>query len=300
MRRALWRMTNCRVAFAFLLWLTTAASQALGCTPMADSFEGPRLDTEKWSTIQLLPGRFRFEPIDEVSGPRALSLAIGPEDRGCGDDCQRNEVRESSNYRTMFGDECWYAFRFRIEGDFPTTGSQRWVIGQWKQQNGFSPFLAQRFDNGVFHITVESGQQRVLLAKAEGDPEQVARALIGGDLSAFRFLADKYRFRGKRKLALEIGDDPILPDPKKNWVEMMYRVRGGYDGTGVVEVWADRRFIVRATGPIGAEGAEGPTQYFKFGQYRALMPGRSTIWIEDFRRGPTRQDVERAPSAGSG
>jgi hypothetical protein len=268
---------------------------------MADSFEGPKLDTEKWSTIQLLPGRHRFEPIDEVNGPRALALSIGPEDRGgCGDDCQRNEIRESSDYRTTFGDECWYAFRFRIEGDIPAIGSQRWVIGQWKQQNGYSPFLAQRFDNGVFHITVESGRQRVLLAKADGDPEQVARALIEGDLSTFHFLVDRFRFRGKRQLALDIGDDPILPNPKNKWVEMMYRVRGGFDGTGVVEVWADHRFIVRATGPIGSEGAEGPGQYFKFGQYRALMPGSSTIWIDNFRRGPTRQDVETVPSAGSG
>ncbi len=267
---------------------------------MADSFEGPKFDTEKWSTIQLLPGRSRFEPIDETSGPRAYALTVGPEDRGCGEDCQRNEIRESSKYRTVFGEECWYAFRFRIEGDIPILGSQRWVIGQWKQQNGYSPFLAQRFDNGVFHITVESGEQRVLLAKADGDPQQVARALIGGDLSAFRFLHEKYRFFGKRQLSLDVGDNPILPNPKNNWVEMMYRVRGGFDGSGVVEVWADHRFIVRATGPIGAEGAEGPGQYFKFGQYRTLMTGTSTIWIDDFRRGPRREDVERAPSPGSG
>ena len=268
---------------------------------MSDSLAGPKLDTEKWSTIQLLPERFRFEPIDESSGPRALALAIGPwTDRGCGDDCQRNEIRELSNYRTRFGDECWYAFRFRIEGDISAVGSRRWVIGQWKQQNGYSPFLAQRFDNGVFHITVESGHQRVLLAKAEGDPQQVARALIGGDVSTFRFLSDKYRFGGRRQLALDIGDDPLLPDPKNNWVEMMYRVRGGHDGSGVVEVWANYHFIVRATGPIGAEGAAGPGQYFKFGQYRSFMSGASTIWIDNFRRGPTRQDVEKMPSPGSG
>jgi hypothetical protein len=283
-------------AAALFVWLAAVSHQALACTPMADPFEGPKLDTEKWSTIQLLPGRSRFEPIDETNGPRALALVIGPEDRGCGEDCQRNEIRESSNYRSVFGEECWYAFRFRIEGDIPAVGSHRWVIGQWKQQNGLSPFLAQRLDNGVFHITVESGRQRVLLAKAEGDPQQVARALIGGDLSAFRFLTDRYRFSGERQLALELGDDPILPDPKNNWVDMMYRVRGGFDGTGVIEVWANRRFIVRATGPIGAEGAEGPGQYFKFGQYRKLVPGTSTIWIDNFRRGPKREDVEKAPS----
>src|SRR5262245_16828771 len=112
-------MADCRGIVALLLWLMTAAGQAIACTPMADSFEGPKLDAEKWSTIQLLPGRSRFEPIDEISGPRALALSIGPQDRGCGQDCQRNEIRESSNYRTTFGDECWYAFRFRIEGEIP-------------------------------------------------------------------------------------------------------------------------------------------------------------------------------------
>ena len=85
----------------------------------------------------------------------------------------------------------WYAITFRLAGAggdvIPDCGSARWINAQWKYDtskaasaaredeflNG-SPFLAQRFDNGVLHVTVEDGFCRCLIAKGPGDPDQVA------------------------------------------------------------------------------------------------------------------------------
>jgi hypothetical protein len=62
---------------------------------------------------------------------------------------------------------------------------------------------------------------------------------------------------------------------------------------GIIEIYANGRFIARATGTIGVFGAEDPTQYFRFGHNRAPMPGTATIYIDRFRRGASKMDVEQ-------
>ena len=62
---------------------------------------------------------------------------------------------------------------------------------------------------------------------------------------------------------------------------------------GVVEIWANGRFIARARGKIGVDGAGGPMQYLKLGHNRAPLPGTATIYYDRFRRGAARAEVER-------
>ena len=50
----------------------------------------------------------------------------------------------------------------------------------------------------------------------------------------------------------------------------------------------------------GAEPAETDTTGGADASIWSLIPGSSTIWIDDFRRGPRREDVEKMPSPGSG
>jgi len=71
------------------------------------------------------------------------------------------------------GRDVWFAFSFRVEGDIPQVGSSRTVIGQWKAPGDVSPYVAQRFDNGVFHITVQDNETRRVIASAEGDPDRL-------------------------------------------------------------------------------------------------------------------------------
>ncbi len=37
------------------------------------------------------------------------------------------------------------------------------MLGAWKQEADGSPFLAMRFEGGVFYITLESAQTRIML-----------------------------------------------------------------------------------------------------------------------------------------
>jgi hypothetical protein len=153
------------------------------------------------------------------------------------------------------------------------TGDQRWQIGGWKQESDGSPFVAQRFDHGIFHITLESGDSRVLVASSAGEARSFFAQLRDGIASRFAFVSDASRFDGHDNVTIEYGDDPILPDPRADWVDMVYRIKGGLEDDGIVEIYANGRFIARATGTIGVFGAQDPTQYFRFGVNRAPMPG---------------------------
>jgi hypothetical protein len=277
------------LALAFAL-LTAMTPPALAGPDFADDFSGPEIDTKLWSVMRLPPERAW---IYDDNGKRSLAIRVkGTDfDRECG--CQRVEVREAEPYRLTFGAERWYAFSFRMEGQPPASGSQRWVIAAWKQDAEGSPFLAQRFDQGVFHITLESLDTRVLLATARIPARSFPQLLKDGLGSTIAFISDQDLYRGQSNVRLEYGENPILPDPRQGWVHMLYRVKGGLNGDGVVEVYANGRFIVRATGTIGVS-SQGPVkQYLKLGHNRSPMPGTSTIYFDNVRRGVTRADVEQ-------
>ena len=64
---------------------------------------------------------------------------------------------------------------------------------------------------------------------------------------------------------------------------------GGLDGSGEVEVHANGRHIVTATGTIGVEVPEATgAQYFRLGHNRAAMPGTATLFVDRFRRASSR------------
>ena len=247
---------------------------------LRDDFERAELNTAVWTDFNLR----RFAEDQEIvrDGSASIRLFVDRSDIvvcGVDEPCQRNELRVANEHRLPFGADSWYAFSFRVSGDFPRLDvpgkTARMVLGQWKQTNGESPYLAQRFDNGVFHITVQDGACRKTIAKAPGNTGEMP------ELLASQCMADV-------KVEPPLGTHP-LPDPYENWVDMLYHVRGGLDGTGIIEVWANGQFIARAKGKIGhAEGAE---DYFKFGIYRRCTPGVVEAWFDNFRRGPTRESV---------
>ncbi|MFW6076219.1 MAG: heparin lyase I family protein [Hyphomicrobiales bacterium] len=260
---------------------------------IVEDFETGPLDETVWSLYRM--GE-RHHWIDERvvrDGQGALAIRIRGSDFDPVCNCQITEIREAPEQRLNFGEDAWYAFSFRIDGRSPVTGDQRWQIGGWKQETDGSPFLAQRFDNGIFHITLESGDSRVLLATSAGEAESFFDQLRNDILSRFAFISEASRYDGREKVFIEYGSDPILPDPRMGWVDMVYRIKGGLDGDGIVEVYANDRFIARATGTIGVFDAVDPTQYFRFGHNRAPMPGTSTIHIDRFRRGASKAEVER-------
>lgn len=259
---------------------------------VTDEFESEPINLERWWLGQIRRYRHWIDPDVVRTGRGALAIRVKANDDDCDGECQRNEIRIANSLRLNFGVDAWYGFSFRIDGDVPGTGSSRWVIGQWKEETNHSPFLAQRFDNGVFHVTVEDNGCRVLVAQAEGDTERFLALQRSRSIEAFRFLSDAWRFACDPDVRIEYGPNPILPNPYETWIDMAYRVRGGRNEQGVVEIWANGRFIARVTGSIGHEEISGPTQYFKIGMYRAPLPGTATIYFDNFRRGGRREEVD--------
>lgn len=220
---------------------------------------------------------------------------------------QRNELRfRPDEYRHPVDAPHWYSISFKLAGEggdpLPDCGSARWVIAQWKytddpEGSTGSPFLAQRFDNGVLHVTIEDGDCRCLVAKSDGDPDRLEASAgsargVGFPVSAVSPLAcrstgagpDEGRPCQPRRLKLFCAGGegiPPLPDPKKDWVRMTYRIQGHRVQGTRIDIYANGRFIVRAQGNI-AEGLPMPNRVkFKFGHYRDKIPVSARLMVDD-------------------
>lgn len=97
------------------------------------------------------------------------AMAAGEE----GNCIQRQELRFQSRYAHPADEAFIYRLRFRMpEIIADTTHSVRWVTAQWKEEpispaySDPSPVLAQRFDDGVLHVTVQDGDCRCKIASA--------------------------------------------------------------------------------------------------------------------------------------
>ena len=97
------------------------------------------------------------------------AIAAGEEGR-C---IQRQELRFQSQYTHAADEPFTYKLRFRMPAVIQDTkNSVRWVTAQWKQEpispayKDPSPVLAQRFDDGVLHVTVQDGDCRCRVASA--------------------------------------------------------------------------------------------------------------------------------------
>ncbi|WP_373413920.1 hypothetical protein [Ensifer aridi] len=218
----------------------------------------------------------------------------GNEERLC---IQRQELRLIPQFTHDAAKPHLYSLRFRMPKDVgDKTNSIRWVIAQWKQEPvsdeykkefgdnwGASPFLAQRFDNGVLHVTVQDEHCRCMVASA---PD------VDGSLLQWNSGTPEYcqstrpeDSQGKRctpDLTVEYGQNPVLSSPAGNWIEMIYRVEAGRSGSATIEINEGTRFIARVTGKIGYEPKSGRTSKtkFKIGQYRDYMPFAETLDID--------------------
>ncbi|MDB5551265.1 MAG: hypothetical protein JWL86_1249 [Rhizobium sp.] len=363
------RIVVLAAAAAAILCVAGADAQSL-----KDDFDKGSLDLAKWTTRQITEAQIAFVG-DSRCGPSAIEITAREGDGGdqCGDACQRAELRTVRSSWPAFGEEMWYQFSFRVEGDIPTIGSARSVIGQWKGPYDNSPMLAQRFDNGVFHITVQDNENRRVVASAEGNPDdiqaaqaslsklnaddekdvnavrtlqsielidrnepslspkifsedvagvladrgtfaqssEVAKSLglkdpnLVSDFSSLAYIADPERYFGKAKLEILPEKDAVLPDPRKGWVDMVYRIKPGRTDNergprrrGEIDIWANGKKIVSVRGNIGAtlkqgDDAELVGPYFKFGIYRSSVPGTLHFRFDEFSQATSRDGLPK-------
>ncbi|MGI9400143.1 MAG: heparin lyase I family protein, partial [Rhizobiaceae bacterium] len=207
----------------------------------------------------------------------------------CG--CQRTEIKEASSVQLNFGTDVWYRFKLRVSDLTGEVDNSRWMLGAWKQEVDGSPFLALRFEGGVFYITLESSHSRVMLASSLIDARAFIQVMKGGQGERFGFVTDKELYLGQSKVELEHGKAVYLPDPRYEWVDLTFRVKGGLKGDGVVEIYANQQFVVRATGKIGVDSPSGSKTYFRIGHRRDKAKSNAVLLIDSFRRGLSRDAV---------
>lgn len=209
------------------------------------------------------------------------------------DEKERAEIWESFDFGPAFGDDLYYGFAMWIDRcSAPQGDDTRLVIGQRKAPIDDSPFIAQRFTGGYFHVTLDVDSDRT--DPATGRPYGCKLVL------AFeRALAEKQSLTLQSAPACEARQDAptdlqpakaiaiqrldFLPSPFDHWVDLVYHVKGGPNG--IVELWADGRKVARATGYVGHQGAVGQPQYFKFGPYRDKASFATTVYLDNLARG---------------
>lgn len=287
-----------RAAAALLLCASPALAE-IGA--IVDGFDVPEIRADLWDLRDIRRDQFGFLSPGRCGGDGAIAVRIdettGGSNCGGGELCQRAEIRENPRRWLRFGEEAWYGFSFRVRGEYPDDGlSTRWILAQFKEQTDESPFLALRFDDGVFHITVQDDAERYTVASARHtiDRLKTYRAgLVGlaGWLPEFRYVTDNPVDAPGGRLRILPGSAPVLPDPRRDWVDLTLRVRAGRDGKGLVQVWANGRDVVTVEGNIGHRERAGDGQYFKFGQYRAQTRQTTELLFDQFRRGSRREQV---------
>jgi hypothetical protein len=212
--------------------------------------------------------------------------AAGEETGAC---FQRQELRLQDNTRHRVPEAFEYSIRFRMPRIIEDEkNSVRWVTAQWKHEPvsakyaealgpswSPSPFLAQRFDDGVLHVTVQDEDCRCIVASAprpDGSNATWKDGTVQNCLSTRP--TDPDGTACASNLTVQYGPDPVLTSPRGQWVEMTYRVQADRSEDTIIEVTQDGRFIVRVTGKIGYALDPGQTSYvkFKFGPYRDYMP----------------------------
>jgi Polysaccharide lyase len=254
---------------------------------MTESLLGPSLvmsDEVDWKVEEKAPNPY--------CTPEALKKA-GKTAKEC---IQREELRLSNAFTGDPRKARQYALRFRMpDAVLNQTHSIRWIMAQWKMEpvkmnpgdEDPSPFLAQRYDNGVFHITVQNAGCRCLVASA---PLPNGKNYSWKDEEArYCVWTDGGAHDGQTcpsGLTLKYGDQPRLDSPSGQWVEMEYRVQTGDDAT--IEVHQNGRFIVSVKGHIGypldlAAGKPKPKTKFKMGHYRDYIPSTDEFEVDWMR-----------------
>ena len=227
---------------------------------------------------------------------------------------QKTEIWERRTIWRRYRKPGWYGLTFRVEGEIREKLSERFIVAQWKRQDSNdSPFLAQRLDNGVFHITVQDDlpdnkddECRVLIAKSPGDIEGALFSLAAdGGYAPCMYESDSGRQESRIKvIGPDSGPPKVLPDPCVGWVDVVFFVNVGNRSNDEVRVYAAlNRFattdnlISVAKGHIYSRHSRGrgSKQYFKFGIYRhvyrdyGILP--FAVYMDAYRRGDDSTDV---------
>jgi len=198
----------------------------------------------------------------------------------------------------------WYTMRFRMPVSVEDQcNSVRWVTAQWKTNSSAfpkdkytdqNPFLAQRYDDGVLHVTVQDEACRCVIASAPVPVHQQSTQArwSDGPVPESRCRSSKTGAECKANLHADYNEDrPALSSPTGKWTTMQYFVKPARNGKGEIIVRQDGVEVVKVTGDIGYEIADEDKNVlkFKFGHYRDYMPFHHEMDVLSVSTSPTLQ-----------
>ena len=250
-------------------------------------------------------GTFRFQSQTVRSGKAALELTVKPKCLPGDEDCsERAEVWEKPDAHVPYQQGAWYAFSVKFAEPAPQD-QHRYVIAQWKREivgdgkSDVSPLLAIRLTNGKLYATAETaavpGVPRMVCEPGESrifaeEGRNQTRALIAAESRWGSADGDIFNSCTRAIQVAQRGGQ--LPSPGSGWIDFVIFSKPGPSGDGRIEIIANNQWVSTVTGQIGHQGPGlGPSQYFKFGPYRAGHSGEWTLYFDNFRRGPACRDV---------
>jgi hypothetical protein len=287
--------------------------------PLHDGFDGSDFTPEGGLYYKMndeqSAGKVEFQSEVKLSGKGALKLSVKSLCKKGDELCsERAEIWERTKLRAPYDQGIWFGFAVKFDDPYPKD-DHRYLIAQWKREIGpdakgdFSPFLGFRLDRGKLFVTIETNYQPGLNQPAAPGkcPEGSVPVWLRPDTNQMRMLMvadpiwtvedDKGFADCTDKLKVTTHGNP-LPEPSSGWIDFAVYSRPGPDGTGRIDIFANGKWIVTATGFIGHnDPGLGKNQYFKFGPYRAGASGNWTMYYDDFRRAVDCETVLRDKAA---
>jgi hypothetical protein len=281
--------------------------------PLYDGFEAKGFSASGGLYFKRSPeqeaGIVEFQSQVTYRGNGALKLSLRAGREETPQISQRAEILERPDLWVPYNEGIWYGFAVKFAEPIPQD-DHRYVIAQWKReiagtQGDFSPFLALRLNRGKLFATVETNLVKTTRAASQGQatrceagetavwlrPEtNQTRALVATD--ALWTSDDGKRFSACTRDIVAIKRGNSLPTPASGWIDFVIYSKPGPDGTGLIEIFANDKWVVTVKGRIGhGDKGLGQFQYFKFGPYRATHHDSWTLYYDEFRRSVNRADV---------
>jgi hypothetical protein len=279
-------------------------SDASAESPLIDSLDGPDFDPQAGlfykDNEEQRAGTYEFQSEVIRSGTGALKLSVRPqcpngEKLTCS---ERAEIWQATKLRVPYDQGVWNGFAVKFAEPVPQD-NHRYLIAQWKRTivpgapGDYSPFLAIRLKHGKLFATVETNLVPGQPMPASGCGPGLTPVWQRPDMNQTRALvavgagwkdeeSDQFSSCTDR---IQITPHNPLPSPEQGWIDFAVYTKPGPTGDGHIEIFANDRPIVTVKGHIGHNGEGlGPTQYFKFGPYRAAHSTEWTLYYDDYRR----------------
>jgi hypothetical protein len=304
-----------RLLLAAALFMGLPVTDTLADRPLIDTLEGPDFAPEAGlfykDNEEQRAGTYEFQSDVVRSGKGALKLSVKSQcstakKRTCS---ERAEIWQLTKLRVPYDQGVWNGFAVKFADPIPQD-NHRYLIAQWKRTivpgapGDYSPFLALRLKHGKLFATVEAnllpGEPRNSKKCSQGltpvwlrpDTNQT-RALVATSVDWLDKDADQFTACTGKIQVINRGNP--LPSPEEGWIDFAIYTKPGPNGDGHIELFANNKWIVTVKGHIGHNGIGlGPTQYFKFGPYRAAHSTEWTLYYDDYRRSQNCADVLRS------